>query len=260
MYIWSKQSELKRFIRDEIELEKVTQLGSRGNAVKRVQEWLCYHRLQVVIDGIFGYVTQDGVMQFQVANNLEPNGVVDAITYQKLVSPMVSVLGNKITRPMGFSQAVLEFAKEHLKFHPREFGGDNKGPWVRLYMDSHDGKAFAWCAGFVRFCMRQAAEALDISMPIKGSVSCDYLAAQGENAEIFVSENEVRPDIIKNGSIFLVRRTDTDWTHTGIVTQAERHVFRTLEGNTNDDGHRNGYEVCARSRGYGNKDFIIFNE
>lgn len=259
MYIKSEYSELRSWIKEEIEMEKVTKRGSRGNAVKRVQEWLCYHHLQVVIDGVFGYVTQDAVMNFQYSNNLSPSGIVDNDTYKALVSPMESVLNSPINRSMPFNEAVAAFAALHLKMQPREFGGDNKGPWVRLYMNGHDGKSYPWCAGFVSFCMRQASEALNIDMPIRATGSCDYLAAQGEREGIFVSERDVDPDNLPEGSIFLVRRSSTDWTHTGFVTAAEERIFRTIEGNTNDDGSRNGYEVCARSRGYGDKDFIIFN-
>jgi hypothetical protein len=45
--------------------------------------------------------------------------------------------------------------------------------------------------------------------------------------------------------------------HTGIVTRAEQGVFHTMEGNTNDDGHRNGFEACTRRRGYRSKDFVL---
>lgn len=50
--------------------------------------------------------------------------------------------------------------------------------------------------------------------------------------------------------------TGTDWTHTGFVTMFNKDFFDTIEGNTNDDGNREGYEVCARTRGYKNEDFI----
>ncbi|MGH8565940.1 MAG: hypothetical protein ACREXW_18380 [Gammaproteobacteria bacterium] len=33
-------------------------------------------------------------------------------------------------------------------------------------------------------------------------------------------------------------------------------IPRTIEGNTNDDGSREGYEVCARTRDYNEMDFI----
>jgi hypothetical protein len=51
-------------------------------------------------------------------------------------------------------------------------------------------------------------------------------------------------------------RTPSDWTHTGIVVQTAREIITTIEGNTNDDGHREDYEVCTRMRGYANIDFV----
>jgi hypothetical protein len=36
--------------------------------------------------------------------------------------------------------------------------------------------------------------------------------------------------------------------HVGIVTNIIEGVFYAIEGNTNDDGEREGYEVCERIR------------
>jgi len=32
--------------------------------------------------------------------------------------------------------------------------------------------------------------------------------------------------------------------------------FATIEGNSNEEGSSNGFEACARQRGYDKKDFI----
>jgi hypothetical protein len=42
----------------------------------------------------------------------------------------------------------------------------------------------------------------------------------------------------------------------GIVAAARPDAFHTIEGNTNDAGDRDGYEACARVRGYDRKDFV----
>jgi hypothetical protein len=34
-------------------------------------------------------------------------------------------------------------------------------------------------------------------------------------------------------------------------------VFKTIEGNTNDDGSREGYEVCARIHDFKSMDFVL---
>jgi hypothetical protein len=88
-------------------------------------------------------------------------------------------------------------------------------------------------------------------LPITPSFSCDELAASAKTRGKFVSRNEAAP-----GCLFLVRRTPTDWTHTGIVVSTNDETFRTIEGNTNDDSGREGYEICLRTRGYGKMDFI----
>ena len=36
--------------------------------------------------------------------------------------------------------------------------------------------------------------------------------------------------------------------HTGFVEKVEGNVIHTIEGNTNDTGSREGYEVCRRTR------------
>jgi hypothetical protein len=113
-----------------------------------------------------------------------------------------------------------------------------------------------WCAGFVSFVLAQASESARARMPIAGSVSCDQLAAQAKAANRFLAESDAAAGL-PPGSIFLVRKTPTDWTHTGFVAEARPDLFYTIEGNTNDDGEREGYEVCTLSRGYKNKDFVL---
>ena len=50
------------------------------------------------------------------------------------------------------------------QINPREIGGQNMGPWVRLYMDGREGAEFPWCAGFVCFVLAQACEAMGRAM------------------------------------------------------------------------------------------------
>ncbi len=253
---------LSSFIRKEAELPKTIKKGSRGQRVKRVQEWLNLHELGLVIDGDFGPVTHKRIQQFQKRHRLGSNGIVNRSTWDKLVAPLIRVLTPIRSGNHAFSEMVLRYAKLHLAQDPKEVGGKNSGPWVRLYMDGNDGARFAWCAGFVTFVLRQAAEALQISTPIKGSWSCDSLAHQGMNSEIFIKEIDLKRERntfkdLSKPSIFLVRATNTDWTHTGFATAFDDVSFDTIEGNTNDEGHREGFEVCSRKRGYKDKDFII---
>ena len=258
MYVFENDTtELYRWIRDEVEYVRQIKKGSRGMSAKRVQEWLSLHGFGVDIDSSYGKVTARAVTRFQENIGLTGTGVVNRETFEELIKPMKSVLEQQLTSSIGPEEAVLTYARAHLDQHPVEIGGQNRGPWVRLYMRGNEGTPWAWCAGFVTFLLKQATQSLEIPMPIRGSGSCDSLAAQAKDAGLFVSENDVDTATLPAGSIFLVRRTRTDWTHTGLVSEASNLAFDTIEGNTNDDGHREGYEVCTRSRGYSSKDFIL---
>lgn len=260
MYTFDGQtSSLAPWIQDEINLDNDISVGARGLPVRRVQEWLTLRGYSVAIDGDYGPVTAELVGRFQEDIFLHADGRVNQKTFDHLVEPLRETLRQRLTMSTSLNSAVLDYAKAHLAQHPREIGGQNRGPWVRTYMQGNDGTSWAWCAGFVTFVLRQAAESLQVDMPINGSFSCDSLAAQAKAAGLFVSETEARHREIPPGSLFLVRRTSTDWTHVGIVEETHELFFDTIEGNTNDEGSREGYEVCSQSRGYTKKDFILLS-
>jgi hypothetical protein len=230
----------------------------KGKKVGLIQEWLCLHGYHIVIDGDFGDATDAAVRQFQKEKRLEINGIVRKETFEKLVLPMTKALEEISPGKKGLGQMVVAYAEKHLEQHPREVGGQNKGPWVRLYMQGNEGSDWPWCAGFVSFILKQACKSLNVSPPIQTSFSCDSLAACAKERELFLKESEAKEEnAVAPGSLFLVRRTSTDWVHTGIVLSAEDNIFNTIEGNTNDDGDREGYEVCRRIRNYAGKDFIL---
>lgn len=257
MHLLERQSEaIGDWIREELDFVGDLRRGQIDAAVARGQEWLCLHGQNIAIDGDFGGATEAAVRRFQVNQGLAETGILDEKTHTALVAPMVRTLTFRPPENNDIGDVLLSYARAHLAEHPREIGGENKGPWVRLYMDGRDGRDWFWCAGFVCFCMRQAAETLEVDPPIAGSMSCDVLARQAKEVGRFLPERSVSKTGVAPGAFFLSRRAATDWTHVGIVTMASDTTFETIEGNTNDAGDRNGYEVCARIRGYGSKDFI----
>ena len=59
--------------------------GNSGPNVYTVQHLLTARGFSMTIDGIFGTQTENSVIQFQTANGLAANGVVDALTWPTLV-------------------------------------------------------------------------------------------------------------------------------------------------------------------------------
>ena len=246
----------------ELSFSGLIQMGDTGMKVRRVQEWLTMRGFATGIDNDFGDATQACVKNFQNSKGISATGKVNQQTWDSLIEPLNKAL-QPITFPSGITlpEAILRTARQHLAQHPIEVGGDNSGPWVRVYMGGDQGPGMRWCAGFITFVMKQACDLLSLAMPIQGSYSCDSLAYQAKQAGLFV-----RGTAIANGSvswsalgalqIFLVRHTATDWTHTGFSFDGSGSVFSTIEGNTNDTGSSNGYEVCKRTRSIPSKDFI----
>ncbi len=251
------------WVKKELTFDGPYKKGDKGPKVSLIQEWVSLHkepRQQVSIDGDFGPATESAVRLFQKAQALPENGIVDETTFRKLTEPILQVL-TPLPASQSFAEMVVSYAEKHLQYHPLEIGGQNRGPWVRLYMHGNQGTDWPWCAGFVCFMLRQAADTLGLSLPLASTFSCDVLSTEAQEKGSFVSEDDLAQgnppfNEMLPGSIFLNRKSRTDWTHTGLVIAFHDDTFETIEGNTNDDGCREGYEVCARIRGYGDKDFI----
>ncbi|MEJ2258733.1 MAG: peptidoglycan-binding domain-containing protein [Woeseiaceae bacterium] len=244
-------------------------MGAKNLTVKRIQEWLNYHQFRTGVDSDFGPATAECIRDFQAANGVATSGKVTAETWKLLVKPMRDALEVPDIAELSAPEAVLAVAERHITRHPIEIGGPNCGPWVRLYCKGNDGLSWAWCAGFVTLVMQQAYFYRQEKPPIEGSVSCDSLAAQAKRANLFVSRSDLSSgrtdwDALGACCIFLRRRTTTDWTHTGFAMsghgQGRQIVFSTIEGNTNDEGSREGFEACRRTRSLNSShyDFIRF--
>ena len=215
--------------------------GARGKAVRRVQEWLCLNGHAVAVDGVFGPATEAAVQEFCEAHNLTFEGNVDQTKFEKLSEPMRRALDKPEDLPDQFGGVAVAVAHRHLQEHPREVGGQNRGPWVRLYMNGHEGNKWPWCAGFVSFVIRQASVELNHPVPFPKTYSCDNLANSGRKRNLFVAERDINPlnaaVKLPPGTVFLNRRVSSDWDHTGFVVEARNKSFATIEGNTNPPPH-----------------------
>lgn len=239
----------------ELQLQSPLTLGASGDDVRKAQEWLTLAGLGLKIDGVFGDATDAAVRAFQQSSSMTVTGVVDQPVFAALTGPIARAC-TPIAPSASLGADVCRCAAQHIAEKPREVGGQNRGPWVRLYLHGEEGPDWPWCAGFVSFVVSQAAG--DRPMPFAPSPSCDQLAANAKAVGLFRSGDTIQSSEITPGTIFLVRRTGAPgWHHTGIVVSATPGTLTTIEGNTNEDGSREGYEAIRRFRPNRNLDFIV---
>lgn len=114
--------------------------------------------------------------------------------------------------------------------------GTNDKPAVINYLKSVGiGFAASWCMAFVYWCCKQA-------YPTNVLVKTGGVLQQWN--KILPQYKHSTP---KPGDIF-IQDHGHGMGHTGLVESVEGLNIHTIEGNTNDEGSREGYEVCRRVR------------
>ena len=74
--------------------------NSNGTPVRNLQimlrEIFLYENIlpEVIVDGIFDEVTKEAVLVFQENNGLPNTGIVDIITFEKIVEKYNNIVGN----------------------------------------------------------------------------------------------------------------------------------------------------------------------
>lgn len=119
----------------------------------------------------------------------------------------------------------------------------NSGPEVDIYLRSVGlGKGYPWCMAFVYWCVNTAAKELNLPNPL---VKTAGVLKQWN--ETTLRKLTIRDKGIKPGDIFIMEFSKGRG-HTGFVEKVAGGMVYTIEGNTNDDGSREGYEVARRTR------------
>lgn len=118
----------------------------------------------------------------------------------------------------------------------------NAGPAVESYLKSVGlGKGYAWCMAFVYWSVKEASKQLNTETPLI------------KTAGVLRQWNEITPKMKvtkspKSGDIFIMDYGKGQG-HTGFVVEVRADgSLKTIEGNTNDEGSREGYEVAYRIR------------
>lgn len=120
-------------------------------------------------------------------------------------------------------------------------GHKNTGKQVEKYLAAVGlGPGYSWCMAFAYWCHQQAAEAMGrkVLMYRTGGVLEQWRQRK----------DKYRAITPQPGDIFIMDMGKGQG-HTGIVEKVnEDDTISTIEGNTNDEGSREGYEVCRRRR------------
>lgn len=256
---------IKTHYRKELSISATQQRDIPGvkKDVLRIQSWLVLYEMAhpgagtfTSVDGDFGPATAEAVKNYQRHVNLNPDGIVDPQLFQRLCSPLKKAFEINLTGG-NLRERVIEAAQNHLAQQPFELTinkQSNCGPWVRSYMDGHDGESWFWCMGFVQTIIDQAASSLGISfktlMPL--TYSCDTVGSFALTQRNLVRFANFRsnPSLVKPGDIFLIQKSPFDWMHTGIVVKVGADTIETIEGNTNSAGSHNGNAVFRRVRNF----------
>jgi len=218
---------------------------------KLVQEYLNVNGIIVTVDGDWGPATAKGLDRFRNGATAVDQALMDALAQPLLRAIRPTMTGNSL------ADAIVGTAVQNMAPRPIEIGGQNAGPWVRHYMDGHEGPDWPWCMGFVTSVLAQAAAALGgkLSGHLIRTYSCDVMGGRARDADKLVrgTSSEAAP-----GCVFLVPGARKgDWIHTGIIIDLDAETFSTIEGNTNDAGSREGFKVCSRIRHRDRLDVVL---
>lgn len=119
-------------------------------------------------------------------------------------------------------------------------GHHNTGADVEKYLKAVGlGPGYSWCMAFVYWCYQQAADAMGLQNPL--AKTGGVLDQWNKRKAVY---GTVHP---MPGDLFIMDFGNGEG-HTGLVEVADHKFIYPIEGNTNDDGSREGYEVCRRKR------------
>lgn len=145
---------------------------------------------------------------------------------------------------------------KHLQIAINELGkeetprGSNWGPHVQKYLKSV-GITFpaSWCMAFVYWCVEEAkARVPDGTGGLRNPlVRTGGVLKQWNDIEKQFKQPKCKFTKPLPGDIFIMDY-GKGFGHTGFVERVEGDRIHTIEGNTNDEGDREGYEVARRIR------------
>ncbi len=222
--------------------------GDQGPDVRQLQQLLVQRGYPVEVDGDFGPQTYAAVRAFQ-SQNLDQHGqplVVDgrvgplswwSLTHPKPdVKPISAVDYTQMPLPeMGGStsgRAALAAAIGELKAGAGEVGGNNRGPFVKKYLQPAGlDEGEPWCASFVSYCFLQASGGDKSGMPVPYCPGARALLKEFQDKG-WASKPQGGYQPVPGDCVFWWRVQLDGWQgHVGVVHQLKDGMLYTIEGN-----------------------------
>ena len=178
---------------------------------------------------------------------LEIDGKVGSLTWGALFG--ARTVPSQIDAPSDLTAGALEFAATQIGVREVPLGS-NRGPQVDKYLravgiDPIEG-SFAWCVAFTHFCYKTAAEQRGVGNPhVKTAGVLDHWNRANARSKITSTRAIADPGLVRPGALFIIDLGE-GLGHSGMVVEAKDGRLVTIEGNTNDNGSRNGIGVFRR--------------
>ncbi len=203
----------------------------------------------VAVDGDFGNQTASAVKLFQSRNSdqngnpLLADGKIGPVTWAILFGADSVPVADTSNSPL--LSKVLEVAASQIGVIEQP-PFSNRGPEIDNYLRTVGlnpaADSYPWCAAFVYWCFNTAAAQLGRSNPLYKTAGVLEHWRNAKGALLLKDDAVANPAKIKPGFIFIIDHGGGNG-HTGLVESVNGGFITTIEGNTNNDGSRNGYGV-----------------
>jgi hypothetical protein len=222
--------------------------GSQGASVTELQNILRELDYNIPVTGVFDAATVNAVKDFQARhldkhnNPLVVDGSVGDLTMWALKNPRSKVSGGAIDfsempdealggHPIG--RLALQVAINELKAGAGEIGGNNKGPFVKKYLDPTGlPEGNSWCAAFISWCFLKAVDGDKKAMPFKYNAGARNVFNQFKQKGWHYDATDVSK-LPQPGDIVAWWRVSlpSGFGHIAIVHHFKDGFLYTLEGN-----------------------------